>query len=215
MSFVISEIYLSVSMSLASVSVIATVFVLKLHHCPPHQVKVPNWIRILVLKYLSKVVCCTRFSDEKSNHNQPIVISAASADADDALKRESSEKDAAGVISQQNGTGIISRQNHHTNDIKADDSLNVEFRVTCTNSSDVHVHIYERNGALEDLVMYLRMLVDKTRREVSEVELHDEWQQVALVIDRLMFWMFLIITLMFTMIVLVLIPVRQGEGIGL
>ncbi|XP_041374386.1 neuronal acetylcholine receptor subunit alpha-6-like [Gigantopelta aegis] len=203
------EIYLSMSMSLASVSVIATVLILKVHHCPPHQLKVPNWVKILVLKYISRIVCCTHFPDQGFKHKHPTRVSTPSAEE---IDEESTQRG-----SSENVTGIIARQNH-ADDSKPDESLNVEFRVTCTNSSDVHVHIHERRGALDDLVRYLGLLVARSRREEQQTELHDEWKQVALVIDRLMLWSFLSITLVFTAVVLILIPVTQygtGEDEGL
>ena len=51
--------------------------------------------------------------------------------------------------------------------------------------------------------------MDKTSEDEEETELHDEWKQVALVIDRLMFWSFLAITIIFTVVVLILIPAVQ------
>ena len=45
-------------MAVTSVSVILTVFVLKLHHCGPHQAEVPPWIRKWILDYLARAVRC-------------------------------------------------------------------------------------------------------------------------------------------------------------
>ena len=45
-------------MAVTSVSVILTVFVLKLHHCGPHQTEVPPWIRRWILTYLARAIKC-------------------------------------------------------------------------------------------------------------------------------------------------------------
>jgi hypothetical protein len=45
-------------MAVASVSVILTVLVMKLHHCAPQQKRVPKWVRIVVLRILAKLVRC-------------------------------------------------------------------------------------------------------------------------------------------------------------
>ncbi|KAK3098547.1 hypothetical protein FSP39_020530 [Pinctada imbricata] len=52
-------IYLTVSMASASVSVVLTVLVLKLHHCSPKQTRVPGIIRVAVLGILAKLVRCS------------------------------------------------------------------------------------------------------------------------------------------------------------
>jgi len=59
-------IYLTISMAVTSISVVLTVFVLKLHHCRPHQTEVPKWIRGFVLKYLARVVQCGANSNSNS-----------------------------------------------------------------------------------------------------------------------------------------------------
>ena len=56
--FTIAGIYLTISMAVTSVSVILTVFVLKLHHCGPHQTEVPPWIRKWILTHLARAIKC-------------------------------------------------------------------------------------------------------------------------------------------------------------
>ncbi|KAH3833075.1 hypothetical protein DPMN_106376 [Dreissena polymorpha] len=59
---------------------------------------------------------------------------------------------------------------------------------------------------MEDIVKYLKVLVVKSDAEDIETDVVDEWKQVALVIDRLFFWMFMLITVAPSVIILVIVP---------
>ena len=59
-------IYLTVSKAAASVAVIITVLIMKLHHCSPKQWRVPKWVRIMVLGILA-MLCAVTVSVELDN----------------------------------------------------------------------------------------------------------------------------------------------------
>jgi nicotinic acetylcholine receptor len=47
---------------------------------------------------------------------------------------------------------------------------------------------------------------------LNEEDIISEWKQVALVVDRLMFWTFLLITIVSTLVILVFVPVSAYDN---
>lgn len=77
-----------------------------------------------------------------------------------------------------------------------------------------------RLTVMEEILKYLKIMVAKRDEDDQEAEIINEWQQVAMVMDRFLFWTFLGCTVIATVIMMVIIPVvrsytamEQGEGI--
>ena len=49
----------------------------------------------------------------------------------------------------------------------------------------------------------------KREEEEAEEDINDEWKQAAVIIDRLMFWVFMIITVFSAFVILVLVPAAK------
>ncbi|XP_071103597.1 neuronal acetylcholine receptor subunit alpha-10-like [Haliotis cracherodii] len=208
------EIYLTMSMAVASVSVILTVFILKLHHCPPNQAEVPNWVRYLVLKLLASIVRCSCVTNPNVDQSRPFIVVTPTKDTEPS-----------DACSRLLGDHCLVPKSNHPQEMgsRSDDNLSVEFRSSTRrsfsnkdSSSDVRMHLYERSGTgMEELLRYLKLIVEKNDDEDRANEMNDEWKQVALVVDRLMFWLFMFITLFSTLVVLVIVPaVKYAEDEG-
>ncbi len=77
-----------------------------------------------------------------------------------------------------------------------------------------------RLTVMEEILKYLKIMVAKRDEDDAENDVINEWQQVAMVMDRFLFWFFLSVTIFATMIMMVIIPIvrsytamEQGEGI--
>ena len=73
-----------------------------------------------------------------------------------------------------------------------------------------------RNSSMDEILKYLKFMVAKSDAEDAETDVVDEWKQVALVVDRLFFWLFLLLTIFSTIILLVIVPAFKyisDEGI--
>ena len=175
-------------MAVTSISVILTVCVLKLHHCGPHQKQVPGCIRWFVLKFLARVVNCQCHApvNKKGRHwsNRKKV------------PRNSSNENAELCLRLVNECNMIKP------------SPVAEFRnkihvntTTMENNPDLR-----RLTVMEEILKYLKIMVAKRDDDDSEIEIVNEWRQVAQVIDRFLFWLFLMTTIVATMVMMVFIP---------
>ena len=227
-----SGIYLTVSMAVASVSVILTVLVLKLHHCAPNQKHIPSWVRHYVLGFLARVVRCSCVS-AKVQYIQARKTRKRTSDSG-FTDTEASTKLINDVESLTRNhlkidtiSGSFKRNCNHTssfiNDIRGS-KMNLDVRDNSMSNrssfteEDLNLNTRKdiRSGSMDEILKYLKLMVAKSDAEDAETDIVDEWKQVALVVDRLFFWMFLLLTIFSTIILLVIVPAFKyisDEGI--
>lgn len=213
---------MTVSMAVASVSVILTVVVLKLHHCSPNQKKIPRWVRHYILGYLARFVRC---SCVPTKCKIPFMRKRASIETDIDMKEfQTKLLRQMESMTLKNGNNRLNSENiskHHVSVSVKNSSVNdlnnskmnldiKDFSVSNRSSmveEDIAAIRRDRSlAAMEDILKYLKVLVVKSDAEDAVHEIVDEWKQVALVIDRLFFWMFLFITIMSSVTILVIAP---------
>ncbi|KAJ8304992.1 hypothetical protein KUTeg_018575 [Tegillarca granosa] len=221
-------IYLTVSMAVASVSVILTVLVLKLHHCSPHQLRVPYWVRVLVLGVLARFVRCQCLSGVSSvkksikhirqekpdlelqrNEHRDMFSSLLDEIAKTARRKSEYRENITKRESDTNSTISEVRGSNFLLDLRG--SLNVSARSSLTEEGKFKESTDGKGNTMDDMLKYLKYMVAKSDEEDIENEIIDEWKQVALVVDRLLFWSFLGITILSTVVLLVVVPIFSYE----
>ena len=186
----IAGIYFVISMGLTSVSVILTVCVLKCHHGGTRGRRVPGWVKRLVLDGSSPLICCC--CTEQEDHPK--------------LNRY-------GHV----GTRLV---NHGIGNAKTE--LRPDINPCIHNDDDVHdiqqhpnidpFKYHEaklRLGLLRDISKELERLVNKNERTSSDDDITNEWQTVAVAIDRMLFRIFFGLTATATITLLLVIPMFQ------
>ena len=62
------------------------------------------------------------------------------------------------------------------------------------------------------LERHLKRLIDKQKLEEERNEIINEWKLMALIMDRLLFWLFTFFTVLSTVLCLVIIPFLKNAG---
>ena len=219
-------------MAVASVSVILTVLVLKLHHCAPNQKHIPSWVRHYVLGFLARLVRCScvsakvQYIHARRSRKKPNDSGFADSEVNTKLLNEV-ESLTRNHLKIDTISGSFKRNCNHTssmiNDIRGSKlNLDIRDRSVSNRSSfaeeDLNLNTKRdtRTSAMDEILKYLKFMVAKTDAEDAETDIVDEWKQVALVVDRLFFWLFLLITIFSTIILLVIVPAFKyitDEGI--
>ncbi|EFO23786.1 hypothetical protein LOAG_04698 [Loa loa] len=178
-------IYLTIIMLLTSISVIMTVMVLNFHHRGPFDRPVPEWVHILVL--------------QKLRHFLKVHLQYPSGKRNGLFVSNGQPRE----ICSRKIIGLKSRN-------QFEDQL-LWLQETEFISVDRYLTA-RRTKRSTDLEFRLHKLLQTflKRQETNELYqmLTSEWRQVAHVVDRLLFWIFLICTVMITVILLVIIPIR-------
>uniref|UniRef100_A0A158Q739 Neur_chan_LBD domain-containing protein n=1 Tax=Elaeophora elaphi TaxID=1147741 RepID=A0A158Q739_9BILA len=182
-------IYLTVVMLLTSISVVMTVMVLNFHHRGPFDSPVPEWVRVLVLQKLRNFL--------KVHLQYPL------SGKNDFLMPNGQP----GEICSRKIIDFKSR-NQLDNQLlwlQETEFVSVDKRLTA-----------RRTRRSIDLQVRFRKILQTflKRQETNELYqmLTNEWRQVAYVIDRLLFGIFLICTVIITVILLVIIPIKYRSS---
>lgn len=180
-------IYLTVVMLMTSISVVMTVMVLNFHHRGPFDRPVPEWIRVLVLQKLRSFL--KMHLQYPLNNNGAMLVS-------NGLVRKLSTKKARGLVSDN-------RFEEQFFPLQETDFISADGRSTTTRKSRRSIDMQTR------LYRTLQALLKRQEADAVCQMLASEWREVARVIDRLLFWIFLICTVIITIVLLVIIPVTH------
>lgn len=178
-------------MSTSSLSVIVTVFVLKLHHPGPRPQKVPRWIRILVLGFLSAIVKCTCGGKKKSSKQNQILSSSFSIQD----------------LTDSSSLFLSNHKNVQAEKMKklADDMMkHIEEDDLIENDSPIKTQ--EQLSNIDAIMYHLSLIVSQSNKADTEFEIIDEWKEVAHVADRVAFLVFFLVTLSAATVILVIVP---------
>ncbi|XP_061194933.1 neuronal acetylcholine receptor subunit alpha-2-like [Saccostrea echinata] len=204
------SIYLTIVMSLTSVSVIMTVFVLNLHHRGPNRHPVPVWLRNFLLGPLHDILCMGKSNglptlNQEQNHRilRTMSLRATLENIAQELQNEAQLENggmADTVITDGQGTTLH-------NDIRCDVRLlpNETHQRPKRGIQVKNLHTKSH----EEIVKNLQVILDKHEKEDQDFQIIQEWRKVAQVVDRILFWIFLFGTLSSTIIVLVITPAAK------
>uniref|UniRef100_A0A915PPN4 Uncharacterized protein n=1 Tax=Setaria digitata TaxID=48799 RepID=A0A915PPN4_9BILA len=182
-------IYLTIVMLITSISVVMTVMVLNFHHRGPFDRPVPEWVRVLVLQKLRTLL--------KMHLQYPTSRSGNLLLPNDQFHK----------IRSRN---IINLKSYHQLEdqllwLQETEFITVDGCLTTRRtkrSIDLQVRLHR----------ILQMLL--TRQETNDLyeTLAIEWREVARVIDRLLFWVFLACTVVISVILLLIIPIMHRSS---
>lgn len=175
-------------MGVTSLSIILTVFVLQLHHVGPHQRPVPRWLRIICFDLLSKVVCLRPPKPLHSLHfHYP---------QNDIYLAQFYEE-----MASSNCNGSIPNFRNNENHKQENNSTHVHELI-----SDV-----DGDNTQERITNHLKLLIDKQDYEDRHQCIVNDWRFIALVIDRILFWLFLTATTISTIAILIIQPMMKPK----
>jgi len=225
-----------------SVSIVCTVWVLKLHHCCPHERPVPTWLRCVVgpcRPPSDRVVPdhhpADRWADRRFP-NEPVVrplwsvsartsaASPTSGAADEFVRRLRKISTAAERNAVDDDRGQLATTSAHGD--RPDSSASASgadphygvaaatvhrgaSRVAAARPPDAterHGAIARRLAAMEEMVTQLATLLSKKDDEDEDSQVADDWRRVAAFADRCLFWIFLVVTIIYTVTTMVLVP---------
>ncbi|XP_033749116.1 LOW QUALITY PROTEIN: neuronal acetylcholine receptor subunit alpha-10-like [Pecten maximus] len=212
------SIYLTIVMTLTSLSVMMTVFVLNLHHRGPNRVEVPPWIRSLCLGKMQSIFC---INDEKkcSSYLTPreskfirtmslkVTLDNIAQELQNEIQMENGMADT--VVTEREGTTI---HDHRTSDGR----FNGDGRFNAGSSDSLRRHHrppltrgHSNNKAHDEIIQALKRILEKHEKEDRDYEVVQDWRRVAQVVDRVLFWIFFLGTFTSTLIILVITPASK------
>lgn len=203
MIFYFPGVYLTIVMSLTSISVIMTVLVLNLHHRGPDRQEIPQWMRHTVLGKLRQLFCINDPTTPLINAEETKILRSMSLkltldniaqELQNEIQLENGLADT--VVTDSQGTSLHSPRDVRFNSLQTDNLRR--------NRMKSNRHSYSRLN--DEILQSLRRIIDRHEREDHEFEITKDWRRVAQVVDRILFWVFFIGTSLSTIVVLVICP---------
>ncbi|ESP05438.1 hypothetical protein LOTGIDRAFT_152289 [Lottia gigantea] len=185
-------IYLTVIMSLTSLSVIMAVVVSNISNSGLREKIIPPFLKHLVL-ILSKV-CCIKLRFVPSAGFDGTIVRCTSKQGNQMLY-----KGIANNISHDSGCGLIDFENGEPNNARIKERVN-RRREDKMDSQE-----------LNDLLGKVHELMCRESEKDRNEFLCKQWQEVGIVVDRVLFWIFVLGTFMSTIYLLVIMPSTKPD----
>ena len=199
--------YLTAVMAITTISIMMTVVVLNFHYRGPSKKPAPKWLKEIILNKMGYWFCCDLSSAPSTQvRSSDYQITKTWINCDHMCVDQSNISNHSMMPStKQNslntivdGTDSPTFCGHQSDMLKA--GASEEF--------NVHDCTYHK-----DLVKILRFMVNKEEQEIQKNGMINEWRQMALVIDRVFFWLFLVAIVLSSFIFLVVVPFHRRDAV--
>lgn len=182
MGFIVG-IYLTITMALTSCSILFTIMILQIHHVGPRQRKVPKWIRYLAFDHIARYLCIRGIVH---NFVKDEVLA-------DMFPADMSERpDCHPDTTLNNYTYIMEL---------AGRSVPQRKPPITENGSQTKLELL--------IATELRRNATFQREKEKQRQIGDEWRLLAIIIDRLLFWLYIVVTVLTSIGILLFMPVSS------
>ncbi|XP_052792341.1 neuronal acetylcholine receptor subunit alpha-10-like [Mya arenaria] len=198
-------IYLTTVMSMTSLSVILAVLSSNINHRGQKEIAVPRWL-ISLLCFLSKIMCMDMlfirpngrdFSEYRKQSSRSLDQRQHGVNRTYQCMSTALSGDSGCLMDYENG-------NAHSHN-----------RTTCESQNHISHQPNRQADESKDLTLILERLDDliakEDDRERAEVFIK-QWVEVAEIIDRFFFWLFVISTLFATLFLIIIYPLFKNPG---
>uniref|UniRef100_A0A665VI95 Acetylcholine receptor subunit beta n=1 Tax=Echeneis naucrates TaxID=173247 RepID=A0A665VI95_ECHNA len=163
--------YVMFTMILVTFSVILSVVVLNLHHRTPNTHIMPNWVRMVFIHFLPKYIGMMR-----PNPEEPLLKESC----DDTPMRSFNGR-------QHGGEYIFRKINPDLSTVQLQQLPN----------TDSYCLVLPPN--LKSAIAAVTYMAEQLKKQDTDDTMTGDWQFIALVVDRLFLWLFVIITTLGTL----------------
>jgi len=182
-------------MTLTSLSIVLTVFILQLYHAgPSHRQRMPSWLRQFFVFRIGPALGVRHPAIRQSPTTiaQTVLLSALPCRRPLAANSVNLE---LGTVPQVSGY------------------LPLGVRSVRPNSMESASSQQRKRDTVRDdpITRHLKLCLERHRAEQEFEDIITEWRLLALIFDRLMFWIFLVGTAMSTVFILVILPLTKPD----
>ncbi|OPJ61975.1 neuronal acetylcholine receptor subunit alpha-6 [Patagioenas fasciata monilis] len=171
--------YLLFTMVFVTLSIVITVFVLNIHYRTPATHKMPKWVKTIFLSLLPKVLLMQRPLEQQKKN-----ISRKS-------KKGSANMLGKSKHNKQKDSKLHKEQQCHHCDKTTE--LTTTKRQPSHQSLKWMAEHMEYSPEVKDVISSVQFIAENVRSQNENKEVEDDWKYVAMVIDRVFLWVFIIL----------------------
>ncbi|XP_036211403.1 neuronal acetylcholine receptor subunit alpha-3 [Myotis myotis] len=194
--------YLLFTMIFVTLSIVITVFVLNVHYRTPATHTMPAWVKAVFLQALPRVMFMARPAGGEGGGGgggAPGPRPAASASAEFAnlncFRRRPGSKDGKEGGPCQEGLCGASR---HRRSVKISNFTANLTRSSSTDSVDAVLSLSALSPEIKEAIQSVRYIAENMKAQNEAKEIQDDWKYVAMVIDRIFLWVFILVCILGT-----------------
>jgi nicotinic acetylcholine receptor len=190
-------IYLTAVMSLTSVSIVLTVLLSQIHHATAYSPEMSrSFYKVMtrkVAKYIGMTHTVSRFEKNILKLNP--------------VKRKSSFLSKTSRLSYLEHAPTNFKQ---TSSVKIYPIESLSMNNSCYSKEyNLIIHELNKNGKmLKNLRSDMKKILENA---VVDTKTADEWKLIGIIIDRILFWFFTILTFLPTVVLLIILPVMKNH----
>ncbi|XP_069812410.1 neuronal acetylcholine receptor subunit alpha-3-like isoform X2 [Dendropsophus ebraccatus] len=183
--------YLLFTMIFVTLSIVITVFVLNVHYRTPKTHTMPQWVKKIFLEQLPKVMLMTRPSKEDLNASKSHFI----GDSFNISSISSSEIRSCNdqFFCQDNSCPCGHMKRLYTSDI----ACNLT-RGSSLESLDNVLSNSVLSAEIKEAIENVHFIAENMRIQNEAKEIQNDWKYVAMVIDRIFLWVFVLVCVLGT-----------------
>uniref|UniRef100_A0A8C5LKQ3 Cholinergic receptor, nicotinic, alpha polypeptide 3 n=2 Tax=Jaculus jaculus TaxID=51337 RepID=A0A8C5LKQ3_JACJA len=186
--------YLLFTMIFVTLSIVITVFVLNMHYRTPTTHTMPTWVKAVFLNLLPRVMFMTRPSGggegapqkPRSFHNAELSNLNCFSHADSKGCREG-----------RPCRGGLCAYCHHSRVKVSNFSANLT-RSSSSESVDAMPPLSALSPEIKEAIQSVKYIAENMKAQNVAKEIQDDWKYVAMVIDRIFLWVFILVCILGT-----------------
>ncbi|XP_060116232.1 neuronal acetylcholine receptor subunit alpha-3 [Heteronotia binoei] len=183
--------YLLFTMIFVTLSIVITVFVLNVHYRTPRTHTMPEWVKTIFLNFLPRIMFMTRPTGEEGN--SPKRKSSYSAELSHLSCLTTSETKCCreGFPCQDAACSCCP----HVKYVKVGSNLT---QSSSCESVDALVPFSVLSMEMREAIESVKYIAENMRLQNEAKETQDDWKYVAMVIDRIFLWVFILVCILGT-----------------
>ncbi|XP_040825124.1 neuronal acetylcholine receptor subunit alpha-3 isoform X2 [Ochotona curzoniae] len=172
--------YLLFTMIFVTLSIVITVFVLNVHYRTPTTHTMPAWVKTVFLDLLPRVMFMTRPAGDEGGTPKPRVLAGAELSNLNCFSRTEPKACKEGHPCQEGG-GVANLT-----------------RSSSSESVDAVLSLSTLSPEIREAIQSVKYIAENLKAQNEAKEIQDDWKYVAMVIDRIFLWVFILVCILGT-----------------
>ncbi|XP_068847040.1 neuronal acetylcholine receptor subunit alpha-3 [Capricornis sumatraensis] len=185
--------YLLFTMIFVTLSIVITVFVLNVHYRTPTTHTMPTWVKTIFLNLLPRVMFMTRPASNEGSPQRPRPFYNAELSNLNCFSHIESKGCKEGYPCQDGLCGYC----HHRRAKISNFSANLT-RSSSSESVDATLSLSALSPEIKEAIQSVKYIAENMKAQNEAKEIQDDWKYVAMVIDRIFLWVFILVCILGT-----------------
>ncbi|XP_077087036.1 neuronal acetylcholine receptor subunit alpha-3 isoform X1 [Siphateles boraxobius] len=195
--------YLLFTMIFVTLSIVITVFVLNVHYRTPKTHTMPGWVRRVFLGLLPRVMFMTRPGKDPERPGRPCALHAPASPVGSSRAPRPHLLCSTELHNLTTASGVLHGEcrctccwnPHGTSEAGEDAGASPS---SSSQSSDGFLCVSTLSPQVREAIESVKYIAENMRLQNEAKEVQDDWKYVAMVIDRIFLWVFVLVCILGT-----------------